>query len=83
MFLEKILEKRGGKLPDFTLLIGDEESDDLMTEALYEHFATANTSSCFDRISAFTVTVGKRTCPSQYYVNDVKVMIHMIHIIYS
>jgi hypothetical protein len=30
--LEKVLSRRGGRLPGFLLVIGDEESDDKMVE---------------------------------------------------
>ena len=32
LLLDKVLEKRGGRLPGFALVIGDEESDDKMFE---------------------------------------------------
>ena len=30
--LEKVMSRRGGKLPGFLMVIGDEESDDKMVE---------------------------------------------------
>lgn len=32
--LEKVMSRRGGKLPGFLMVIGDEESDDKMVEVI-------------------------------------------------
>jgi len=69
---------RGGRLPGFVLLIGDEESDDKMIEALYEIIAHAPPHSDVRRCKTFSVNVGKRLCPAQFHVNNVDDVEHVL-----
>lgn len=73
LFLERIQHKRSGLLPSFTLLVGDDESDDYMTRVFYCTLANSATGAGLARSKSYTVTVGRRDCPSHYYVNEVKV----------
>ena len=88
-FLERVIEFRGGKLPLFTCVIGDEPSDDKLFEAFYDVFTATKagtttiinitntitntniTGNGGDKMQAYTITVGKRLCPANYYTNDV------------
>eukprot|EP01038_Epipyxis_sp_PR26KG_P011996 gene11996-16059_t len=70
--LSKVVEKRGGKLPLVSVIIGDEESDDKMFEALYDFIAASDPRADVKRMNAFTICVGKRKTPARFFVNDVK-----------
>jgi len=70
-FLERVLEFRGGKLPLFTCVIGDEPSDDKLFEAFYDIFGSTKAGNGGEKMDAYTITVGSRLCPAEYYSNDV------------
>jgi len=69
--LEKIMAMRAGKLPAFTLIIGDEPSDDAMVTELFKLYADATPFAGVSQQRSFMVTVGKRESPSALYLNDV------------
>lgn len=70
--LEKVMGRRGGRLPGFILVVGDDESDDRMVEVVHRALGEAPPSAAIGACRTFTACVGKRACPSQYYVNDVE-----------
>ena len=96
--LEKVLARRGGRLPGFLLVVGDEQSDDKMVEVglytqlqllvvdvtadinfvlflsqvVYKVLGSVPPSAAIRSCKVFTTCVGKRTCPAQFYVNDVE-----------
>mmetsp|Transcript_30642 Transcript_30642/g.51813 ORF Transcript_30642/g.51813 Transcript_30642/m.51813 type:complete len:1299 (+) Transcript_30642:113-4009(+) len=69
--LERVQKMRGGKLPGFLMVVGDEEADDVMVEMAYDVLSHAAPDADMRRCKTFTVSVGKRSCPAQFYVNGV------------
>ena len=69
---EKVLAVRAGKLPAFTIIVGDEPSDDAMVTEFVDTLAKAAPSAGVSELKSFMITVGKRKCPSPLYLNDVK-----------
>lgn len=67
--LDRAVEVRGGKAPRLVALVSGEENDDGMTQAVMDMLK--GFPSDLERMKVFTVTVGKRESPSQYYVDDV------------
>jgi hypothetical protein len=70
--LEKVTGRRGGRLPGFILVVGDEASDDRMVEVVHQALAAAPPAAGIASCRTFTACVGKRACPSQFYVNGVE-----------
>lgn len=70
-FLNRVMKKRSGLLPAFAVVIGDDESDDFMYRSLYHHLVHSCPNADLARSRSFTVVVGRRQCPAQYYVNEV------------
>eukprot|EP00128_Syssomonas_multiformis_P018365 Colp12_sorted_trinity150504_noHs@3578 len=70
--LEKVMGRRGGRLPGFLMVIGDEASDDKMVEVVYETLGSVAPSAGLGHCRTFATCVGKRNCPAQYYLNDVE-----------
>lgn len=70
--MSRVIHKRAGKLPDFIMVMGDEESDDRMYETLYEVLAESSPNSGLKSVKTYTVNVGKRSCPAEAYVMDVQ-----------
>jgi hypothetical protein len=70
--LEKVCAMRGGRLPGLLCVVGDEESDDKMINVVYDILSRAPANADVRRCKAFTVSVAKRLCPAQFYVNDVE-----------
>ncbi|KAJ1440890.1 hypothetical protein B484DRAFT_391004 [Ochromonadaceae sp. CCMP2298] len=70
--LEKVCQMRGGRLPGLLCVVGDEESDDKMINVVYDVLSNAPANADVRRCKAFTVTVARRVCPAQFYVNDVE-----------
>ena len=68
---DKLLAVRAGKLPAFTLIIGDEPSDDAMFSEMFKTLAEATPFAGVSQQRSFMVTVGKRPSPSALYLNDV------------
>ena len=68
---DKLLSMRAGKLPAFTLIIGDEPSDDAMFTELFKTLAEATPFAGVSQQRSFMVTVGKRPSPSALYLNNV------------
>lgn len=73
ILLDRVVACRGGRLPAMVTVIGDEEVDDGMFEAVYDHIAQSPPSAQLRRMKTFAITVGKRYSPANYYVNDVAV----------
>eukprot|EP01040_Poterioochromonas_malhamensis_P001718 gene1718-1823_t len=71
ILLDRVVACRGGRLPAMVTVIGDEEVDDGMFEAVYDHIAKSPPSAQLRRMKTFAITVGKRYSPANYYVNDV------------
>jgi trehalose-6-phosphatase len=72
-FFDRLLALRASSMPHFVMIMGDEESDDKMYDALYGLLASASPSSCVAETKAFTVNVGKRpSTTASTYVPDVK-----------
>jgi trehalose-6-phosphatase len=69
---EKVLAVRAGKLPAFTVIVGDEPSDDAMVTELVDTLAKAAPFAGVSELKSFMITVGKRKSPSPLYLNDVK-----------
>lgn len=72
-FLERLQRKRAGLLPTFTLVIGDDESDDYMFQATYQHFSSCASDAALGNSRVFTSVVGRQKCAAHYYVNSVQV----------
>lgn len=71
-FLDRVMQHRADKLPEFCVIIGDEESDDKMFEAAYDLACNAPPSSSIKNMSLFTTCVGLRETPAALYLDDVK-----------
>lgn len=72
ILLEKVCSRRGGRMPGFLLVMGDEIADDKMIEAVHEVISQAGPASGATKCHTYTVTVDKRDSPAQFYVNDVQ-----------
>jgi trehalose-6-phosphatase len=57
-FLDRVMQHRADKLPEFCTIIGDEESDDKMFEAAYELACNAPPTSSIKNMSLFKQAVG-------------------------
>lgn len=68
---EKVMALRAGKLPVFTLIIGDEPSDDAMCKEVMNMLGELSPFAGMSQLKFFMVTVGKRSSPSPLYLNDV------------
>ena len=71
-FFKRVLERRAGVLPALTLVVGDDSSDDVMFEALYDIVAEAGPGARPTPMRNFTCVVGKRVSPADFYLSDVK-----------
>jgi trehalose 6-phosphate synthase/phosphatase len=69
--LNKVLGLRAGKAPGLVVVMSGEESDDGMMQAAYQAMGAARSQHPTQAAKVFTLTVGKRESPAQYYVNDV------------
>jgi trehalose 6-phosphate synthase/phosphatase len=79
LFLQRVMDLRGGMFPVMTTVIGDESSDDLMHTALYRQAACSSPGSHPKGMKLFTLTVGKRESPADLYVNEVSLSLsHML-----
>lgn len=70
--MERLNAKRAGKMPAFVMIMGDEESDDMMYEELYQIIGASAPAAHGTDMKAFTINVGKRVTPAKLYMNDVQ-----------
>ena len=68
---DQVMTHRANKLPQFVCIIGDEESDDKMFEAFYDVLSRSGAGRGTEQTRAFTVCVGKRETPADWFANDV------------
>jgi hydroxymethylpyrimidine pyrophosphatase-like HAD family hydrolase len=73
LLLKKIIACRGGRLPAMITVMGDQEIDDGMFEAVFNSIAKSPPSAQLRKTKTFCISVGKRYSPANYYVNDVAV----------
>ncbi len=73
VMLSKILACRADRLPSLITVIGDEAVDDGMFTAVYDLIAQAPPQALLRQLKVFTVTVGKKQSPANYYLNEVQV----------
>lgn len=79
--LDRALEARAGRLPNFLCAISaeDEEDKSLLPSVLQHSLgrycelssATSTSSTSLQTCKTFTVTVGKKVSSAQFYLNDV------------
>jgi trehalose-6-phosphatase len=71
-FFKKLLSLRASAMPPFVMIMGDEESDDKMYDALYRLIGSSSPATGIANLKAFTVNVGKRpSTTASTYVGDV------------
>lgn len=71
-FFKKLLSLRASSMPPFVMIMGDEESDDKMYDALYRLMGSSSPATGVANLKAFTVNVGKRpSTTASTYVADV------------
>ena len=58
--------------------IGDEHSDDIMFEAMIDTIADSHCPARLRDLRTFTVCVGRRETPADYYINEVKDVEHLL-----
>lgn len=71
--LHKVISMRGGRLPGMVTVMGAEEADDGMTQAVLDVIRETPVQGELRRMKAFTIAVGKRDSTSQFYINDIQV----------
>ena len=81
--LQKIVAMRAGRLPGMVTVMGAEEADDGMTQAVLDAVRDSPVQGELDRMKAFTVAVGKRDSTSQFYINDIKDVENLLNTINS
>lgn len=81
LLLRRVLAKRGGQLPHFAMIIGDEPSDDKMFDALYETMRDIPEGAGVKNLDAFTIMVGPRESNANFQLNDVQVSLMLYFII--
>ena len=68
--------KRNGKLPDFVLCIGDDQSDEDMFEAI-SRAAPAN-ALLPSTAGVFACTLGQKSSAAKYYIDDTAQVISLL-----
>jgi hypothetical protein len=64
---------RAGRLPAMITVVGDEKIDFQMMDVIYETIASYPLATDLKRMKTFTIVVGKKEAPAQFYVNNVQV----------
>ena len=77
-FLRRLISKRARRLPIFACVIGDEASDDIMFDALFDVIGENACPARLTDLRTFTVCVGRRETPADFYVNDVTDVEHLL-----
>jgi len=77
-FLRRLITKRATRLPIFACVIGDEVSDDIMFDALFDVVSETGCPARLTDLRTFTVCVGRRETPADFYVNDVTDVEHLL-----
>ena len=70
-FLQRIVAMRGGRLPGMITVLGAEETDDGMTQSVFNMVRDSPSQAELRRLKTFTIAVGKRESSAQFYLNDI------------
>ena len=73
ILLQKLLSLRAGRPPAMITVMGDEKIDFQMMEVVHDLIAAYPLTADLKRMKTFTIVVGKKEAPAQFYVNNVQV----------